>query len=66
VRKLVDEPCIHPRMAVRCQETCPEGLLSAPPAYYHRNCGCLDGLQEGREGIATVPAPDSYPHVTCG
>jgi hypothetical protein len=31
-----------------------------------RKCGCLAGLREDREGIATAPASDSYPHETCG
>jgi hypothetical protein len=35
-------------------------------ADYQRKCGLLGGLREDREGIATVPASDSYPHVTCG
>ena len=37
----------------------------ATPGYQDR-CRWLAGLREDPEGIASVPAPDSYPHVTCG
>lgn len=38
----------------------------AHPANYQRKCELFTGPREDREGIATVPASDSYPHVTCG
>ena len=35
------------------------------PSYQPR-CRGLDGLRKDPEGIEPMPAPDSYPHVTCG
>ena len=37
-----------------------------PRPSYQPRCRELDGLREDPEGIEPMPAPDSYPHVTCG
>jgi hypothetical protein len=56
-----------PRMAVRCQQTC---LASRPACSPRQLPAQMRSVQraagKARQGIATVPAPDSYPHVTCG
>ena len=43
----------------------PGETLAAPSGYQDRY-RWLAGLREDPEGLASVPAPDSYPHVTCG
>ena len=44
----------------------PGETLAAPTPGYQDRCRWLAGWREDPEGIASVPAPDSYPHVTCG
>ena len=44
----------------------PGETLAAPPPVTRTDAVWLAGLGEHPEGIAPVPAPDSYPHVTCG
>ena len=45
----------------------PADPLPVPPANYQRRCGATRwAAGEDPEGIATVPAPDGYPHVTSG
>ena len=44
----------------------PGETLAAPPPVTRTDAVWPAGLGEGPEGIASVPAPDGYPHVTCG
>ena len=53
-------------MAVRRQRTCPGRPWRRRRPITSTDAVWLAGLGEGPEGIASVPAPDSYPHVTCG
>ena len=63
--RLVDELCIYAgsRCGARGRA---RGDPGGPTPGYQDRCRWQAGWREDPEGIASVPAPDSYPHVTCG
>ena len=58
--------CVNTQDGDAMPREVPAVAPAGQPGNYQRGCGQIDGLRKIRKAAATVPAPDSYPHVTCG
>jgi hypothetical protein len=63
--RLVDELCINAGSRCGARRRA-RGDPGGPTPGYQDGCRWQARWREDPEGIASVPAPDSYPHVTCG